>query len=99
MLVIRKLMRLAIAVLGGIGGYELFAYSWPFVTAVANLEGSTIIHGGGLIIGTFSGAIIAYLVAPFIMSQGIIIMQWSEAKLQKVPVTDVVIGAGGLIVG
>jgi uncharacterized protein YacL len=98
--VVRKLIRLLITLLGGIGGYQLFAYTWPFIASVANIAGDTgLLHGGVLGVGTLAGVIISFLIAPFIMNQGLILVEWSEARLQKVPTYDIVTGACGLIVG
>lgn len=99
MAVILKLIRMLIALIGGIAGYQLALYGWPFITTVANFEGNTVVYGGTMAVGTLAGAAIAYLVAPSIINQGLTLIQWSEAKLQKIPLYDVLTGAFGLIVG
>lgn len=99
MAVIRKLIRMIIALIGGICGYQLALYGWPFITTVANFAGNTVVYGGTMAVGTLAGAVIAYFVAPSVINQGLTLIQWSEARLQKIPLYDVVTGALGLIIG
>ncbi|NLJ33976.1 MAG: PIN/TRAM domain-containing protein [Firmicutes bacterium] len=99
MKVVRKLVRVAIAALGGIIGYQLFVYGWPFITTVGSFEGNAVIYGGTMAVGILSGGGIAFLLAPTIINSSLRVIQWSEAWLQKIPVYDVITGALGLIVG
>ncbi len=99
MKVVRKLVRLVITAIGGIIGYQLFVYGWPFITTVGSFEGNAIIYGGTMAVGILGGGGMAFLLSPGIINGSLAVIQWSEAWLQKIPVYDVITGALGLIVG
>ncbi len=99
MKVVRKLVRVVITAIGGIIGYQLFVYGWPFITTVGSFEGNVVVYGGTMAVGILGGGSIAFLLSPSIINGSLSVIQWSEAWLQKIPVYDVITGALGLIVG
>lgn len=97
--VIKGLVRVFIALLGALGGYELMLIGIPLLTEVLHLTPSAVVHAGLLVFGGLTGGIIFYLIAPPIIRRTLNFVEWSEGRLQKMPATDVITGAVGLVVG
>ncbi|WZL72663.1 PIN/TRAM domain-containing protein [Clostridiaceae bacterium 35-E11] len=56
----------------------------------------TLVIGG---IGAVAGGLIFFIITPWLMDKGLSSANWIEGELQKIPTTDMVIGAIGLIIG
>lgn len=94
--IVRKIMRLIIALVflaGGLSlGYTLTNSGWLTVT---NLEiGLVLIVFPGVLAG-----LIGFSIAPFLIKWTIQTTKWVESKLQRMPLSDLLGAAIGLIVG
>lgn len=94
--IVRKIMRLIIALVflaGGLSlGYTLMNSGWLTVT---NLEiGLVLIVFPGVLAG-----LIGFSIAPFLIKWIVHTTKWVESKLQRMPLSDLLGAAIGLIVG
>ena len=96
-----KIIRGGIGLLGMAAGFELtkllldLVKDQNFVPIQLNYFSTVIAY----IIGTLIGGIIFYVISPKFIKWGKDFEQWLEAKLQNMPIDEILIGAFGLIVG
>lgn len=89
-----KVSRFLIMLLSGVVGFSLCnalidpSISWPIEVQWAVLALSALI-----------GALIGFLVAPWVIKQVVQFTKWVEAGLHKIPTHDIVSGAIGVIIG
>ncbi|KKC28924.1 PilT family ATPase [Caldanaerobacter subterraneus subsp. pacificus DSM 12653] len=100
-MVFYKIARGVIGILGLALGFELVKFLLSlsvfqsFVPSKLPYLTTTIIYGAGtLIVG-----IIFYIVSPVFIKWARDFEQWLEAKLQNMPIDEILIGAFGLIIG
>jgi uncharacterized protein YacL len=93
------IVRMFITLIGVLVGYELVLIGVPVLTEVFHQALSAQIHVGLLVFGGLTGGIIFYFIAPPIMRRFIRLIEWSESRLQKMPATDIITGAVGLVIG
>lgn len=96
---VKGLFRVFIALLGALAGYELILISLPVLAEVFHHALSAPIHVSLLVFGGLAGGIIFYLIAPPIMRRIFRLIECSETRLSKMPATDIISGAVGLMVG
>ena len=93
---IRKIMRIVIALIflaaGASLGYALTHNGWLYVTNLQIRLTLTIIPG-------IAAGLIGYSLAPYIISWVIRMTDWVESALQKMPLSDLMGAAIGLITG
>jgi uncharacterized protein YacL len=100
--VIRKLLRVIFTVIGMFAGYGVFLLA-GFIGDVSRafdigqlnlLNKSIIIAASAIIFG-----LIFFLLTPVIGKQGAKVARNIESELQAVPVNDIIVGTGGLMIG
>lgn len=96
---IKGFIRLFIALLGALGGYELMLITIPIFTEVLHWAPTAAWQISLLVVGGLGGGIIFYLIAPLITRRVLRFLEWSEGRLQRMPATDIISGAVGLVVG
>ncbi|HHY91748.1 MAG TPA: PIN/TRAM domain-containing protein [Firmicutes bacterium] len=96
---IKGLLRILITLLGALGGYELVLIGTPLFAEVVHWTPSAAMYASLLVVGGLLGGIIFYIIAPPIVKRTFRFVEWSEGRLQKMPATDVITGAVGLVVG
>jgi uncharacterized protein YacL len=97
--VIKGFIRLFIALLGALGGYELMLIAIPIFTEILRWTPTAAWQISLLVIGGLTGGIIFYLIAPPITRRVLRFLEWSEGRLQKMPATDIISGSVGLVIG
>jgi len=101
-----KILRFVITVLAAIGGLMITETVIPLVSVwegaqflKAGIFGITVATIISFVVGGLVGGIIGYLIAPFLLKQLWTFTYWIEARLNKMPVYDVLAGSLGLAVG
>ena len=101
-----RVLRFAITALAAVGGLMATDRAMPFLASLIGPEilrvgffGITIATIVSFLFGGLVGGAIGYLVAPFFISRIWRITCWVEARLNKMPVYDILAGALGLSVG
>lgn len=103
---IDKGLRFVIVVLSAIGGLMITDRIIPLLPAIISQEflhigffGITMTTILSFVFGGIVGGIVGYLVAPFFIKYLWQITYWIEARLNKMPVYDVLAGSVGLAIG
>lgn len=101
-----KALRVTITVLSAVGGLMVTDRIILYVPIVVSPElvssgifGITLATLVSYILGLFLGGAIGYLVAPFLVKRMWKFTYWIEARLNKMPVYDVLAGSLGLAIG
>lgn len=101
-----KILRFVITALSGIAGLMLTEWISRFLTSAVNAEflrmgvfGSTVATIMSFIFSAIVGGAIGFLIAPFFIKHLWRFTYWIEARLNKMPVYDVLAGAIGLAIG
>ena len=101
-----KILRFVITALSGIAGLMLTEWISRFLTSVVNAEflrmgvfGSTVATIMSFIFSAIAGGILGFLIAPFFIKHLWRFTYWVEARLNKMPVYDVLAGSIGLAIG
>lgn len=101
-----KILRFVITALSGVAGLMLTEWISRFLTSVVNAEflrmgvfGSTVATIMSFIFSAVVGGALGFLIAPFFIKHLWRFTYWIEARLNKMPVNDVLAGAIGLAIG
>jgi len=101
-----KTLRFAITALAAIGGLMAADRVTPNLSAIIELEflrvgifGITIATILPFFVGAVVGGLVGYLVAPFFVKKLWQFTFWGEARLNKMPVNDILAGSLGLAIG
>lgn len=101
-----KVLRFVITILTAIAGLMLVKLINPFLTSIIGAEflqmglfGLTMTAILSFLIGGILGGFVGFLVAPFLIKHLWQFTYWVEARLNKMPVYDVLAGALGLAIG
>ncbi|WP_245698140.1 PIN/TRAM domain-containing protein [Dendrosporobacter quercicolus] len=101
-----KVLRFIITILTAIAGLMLVKLINPFLTSIIGAEflqmglfGLTMTAILSFLIGGILGGFVGFLVAPFLIKHLWQFTYWVEARLNKMPVYDVLAGALGLAIG
>lgn len=101
-----KVLRFSITVLAAIGGLMMTDRVIPYLANLINAEflqyglfGVTMTTFMSFILGGLVGGAVGFLLAPMLIRQLWQFTYWVEARLNKMPVYDVLAGALGLAVG
>lgn len=101
-----KILRIMITVLTAIAGLMLTEWISRFLPPIASAEflrmgifGSTVATILSFVLGAIIGGAIGFLIAPFLIKYLWQFTYWVEARLNKMPIYDVVAGAIGLAIG
>lgn len=103
---LNKILRFVITILAAIGGFVMSARLVPLLpdvlgeallrNTVADIAVATIV---AFLVGGFVFGMIGYLLAPFIIRYLWTVIDWVEARLNKMPVYDVLAGSIGMAIG
>lgn len=101
-----KVLRFVITILTAIAGLMLVKLINPFLTSIIGAEflqmglfGLTMTAILSFLVGGILGGFVGFLVAPFLIKHLWQFTYWVEARLNKMPVYDVLAGALGLAIG
>ncbi|MDD4600909.1 MAG: PIN/TRAM domain-containing protein [Negativicutes bacterium] len=101
-----KILRFVITALSGVAGLMLTEWISRFLTSVVSAEflrmgvfGSTVATIVSFIFSAVVGCALGFLLAPFFIKHLWRFTYWIEARLNKMPVYDVLAGAIGLAIG
>lgn len=101
-----KVLRFVITILTAIAGLMLVKLINPFLTSIIGAEflqmglfGLTMTAILSFLVGGILGGIVGFLVAPFLIKHLWQFTYWVEARLNKMPVYDVLAGSLGLAIG
>lgn len=101
-----KVLRFVITVLAGVSGLVLADRIIPILASFVNPEflrigffGITMATILSFIFGALSGGFVGYLFAPLIIQRLWQFTYWIEARLNKMPIYDILAGSLGLAVG
>lgn len=99
-MLLKRMLKVLFVVFGGVLGYQFGPQLLDFLNAMLNLwdaQQSAQPYNG--VIGAFVGIGLFYLLANWLTDYVVDTIRWGEEMLVKMPVTDVMFGAMGLIVG
>lgn len=96
---IKKMIRLACAVIGGVIGYQLVAYLHPAQEVVNLFTAPMTLFTNYYFYGVIGGALVGLVVIPFIVEGCVQLVLGVERQLQKMPFVDIMSGALGAIIG
>lgn len=98
---LNRVIRWLLTVGGLVVGYTTMGavMKLELVRNATNIQPATGASITAIIIGTLIIGIIFYAISPFLISLVWKITELLEAGLQKIPTNDIIVGAGGLIVG
>ncbi|MDU2065193.1 MAG: PIN/TRAM domain-containing protein [Sporomusaceae bacterium] len=101
-----KILRFSCSLLAAVGGVVLTDRIMPFIQDLLNVDllnygifGITLATLLLFILGASIGAIIGFLLAPYLISNLWKFTYWVEAQLNKMPMYDVLAGSIGLAIG
>ncbi len=101
-----KTLRFAITVLAAVGGLMITDRIIPYLASLVSPDflsfgffGITVATILSFVIGGLIGGILGFLVAPFLVKRLWQFTYWIEARLNKMPVYDVLAGSLGLAIG
>ena len=101
-----KALRFVITVIAGIGGLMMTDRILPYLTYVVSPEflslgifGITTATILSFVVGGLAGGFLGFLLAPFLVKKLWSFTYWIEARLNKMPIYDVLAGSLGLAIG
>ncbi|MDR3589437.1 MAG: PIN/TRAM domain-containing protein [Negativicutes bacterium] len=101
-----KTLRFAITVLAAVGGLMVTDRIIPYLASLVSPEllsfgffGITVATILSFVVGGLTGGILGFLLAPFLVKRLWQFTYWIEARLNKMPVYDVLAGSLGLAIG
>ncbi|WP_245589933.1 PIN/TRAM domain-containing protein [Caldanaerobius polysaccharolyticus] len=99
-MILKKVVRIAVALLGILGGYELTAWILV-VTALRDsiVKANSLWYLGFLSIGALIGGFVFYLITPGIIQGCKRLSTGFEKVLQRAAINDIILGVAGLILG
>ncbi|RKD22762.1 hypothetical protein BEP19_10965 [Ammoniphilus oxalaticus] len=92
---VRRIVQLLITIIGGALGYRFGSTLFLFLDPYLNMGGTAI----GSYIGAAFGAILFFLFSAWLADHILRAVRWGEEALLKLPITDILFGAMGLIIG
>lgn len=98
---LNKVIRWLLTIVGLVVGYTAVGAGMKleFIRNMTKIEPASGASITALIIGTLIFGIIFYAISPFFINLVWKITELLEAGLQKIPTNDIIVGAGGLIIG
>ncbi len=105
---LEKMLRIFIISLSAMTGLALFRLIAPFVTIVISSEfvninlsifGMTLANLSMAVLGTVSGILLGYFIAPYLIVLLKHFSYWVEVQLNKMKIHDFIAGVSGLIIG
>lgn len=94
-----RTIRIALTVIGLAGGFALSTRGLGFLGALTGLELGLARSTGMVIFVTSIGGLAGFLISPYVARQSIRFLGWLENRLQATPLTDILAGVFGLIIG
>lgn len=94
-----KTVRLLIALLGAMFGYQITNNATPWIIELFGVGVTDLLSFGISALGGLIFAIIFYLISPRIFEQIVYLVDAIDLKFQKTPVADIAVSIGGLVVG
>lgn len=80
--------------LGIVMGNQGVWKTWPYLGQLGSNR-----PGAYLVIGTLVGALVGFLLSPWLVERSVRLVSWTEQRLQRTPAADLAAGSIGLIVG
>lgn len=103
---LNKIFQFIIIVLAAVGGLMMTDSIIPYVAPLLSEEfltfgifGVTMTTILSFVFGGIVGGVLGFMIAPYIIRRLSLFAFWAEARLNKMPVNDVIAGALGLSVG
>lgn len=101
-----KVLRLVITILMAILGLALMKFANPLLTLLISAEflkmgifGITMTNLLSVLLGGVIGGGIGFFISPYLVNKLLKLSVWVEVQLSKMPIHDVIAGAGGLAIG
>jgi uncharacterized protein YacL len=104
--VLDKVLRFVITILMAIVGLVLMKFANPLLTLLISAEflkmgifGITMTNLLSVLLGGVIGGGIGFFISPYLVNKLLKLSVWVEVQLSKMPIHDVIAGAGGLAIG
>lgn len=101
-----KVLRFVITILMAIVGLVLMKFANPLLTLLISAEflkmgifGITMTNLLSVLLGGVIGGGIGFFISPYLVKKLLKLSVWVEVQLSKMPIHDVIAGAGGLAIG
>ncbi|AKL97083.1 hypothetical protein CACET_c36520 [Clostridium aceticum] len=94
---INRIVRGILSALGALSGLLIYIYITNNIITVT--KDNFLTYSVGIIISSFIGGGLLFLLAPWLINKGRDIANWIENELANVPITNIVLGSVGLIIG
>lgn len=101
-----KVLRFVITILMAIVGLVLMKFANPLLTLLISAEflkmgifGITMTNLLSILLGGVIGGGIGFFISPYLVNKLLKLSVWVEVQLSKMPIHDVIAGAGGLAIG
>lgn len=94
---LNKIVRGILTVLGALSGLLIYIYVTNNTLIVT--KENFVIYVIGIILSSFISGGFLFIVAPGLINKGRNIANWIESELANVPITNIVLGSVGLIIG
>ncbi|MGI6096597.1 MAG: PIN/TRAM domain-containing protein [Dethiobacteria bacterium] len=94
---IKAIIRIVVAIIGFVAGYELLKAVFPTILEVTGLALQVPLPLGSIFGGVIFGFIF-YIITPSLMNSLLRLSSWVDSKLKNVPTQDIILGVFGLLV-
>lgn len=94
---LNRIIRGILTVLGGLSALLIYTYVTNNVIVVT--KENFVAYISGIIISLLIGGVILFLLSPMLIKKGRELVNWVENELANVPITNIVLGSVGLIIG
>ncbi|SDL27140.1 PIN/TRAM domain-containing protein [Natronincola ferrireducens] len=96
-MVINRIVKGILSVLGALSGLLLYLFITNNILTVT--KDNFLTYGIGIIISSFIGGGILFLLSPWLINKARDMANWIESELANVPITNIALGSIGLIIG